>query len=847
MPLYSSCPWPRRPPVALLLAWLILLAPATAAALPVAAEQLASPLSLKNFASYLCDPSARLGILDVGAPQRQSRFSPLESGPPLRGGGALWLRFSLVRNSLEDASPASGGGILLDLGRDSPAAALYTAESLSPDGEVRQWRIRAPRADGLFTLPEPGFLPMTVYARLENVPSLWFNPRLFRQPPGGPEEPGPSWRLLLSVALVLTSAILLAKAMLESAPWRGWGAAILACAAVFSFYAQAGTERLFLPLAAAPQLLAPGLALIILPHLGRRLLGSPPAPPVNAFLWLLSSLGAALALAPFVPGLGWTARLLPLYPLVFLPLLLLALPLAINKGGGAAAFFLFTFFPFAGALLALAGLRHGFLPWPDLGPRLSALGGFLGGVCLALWPPLRMEKADFFPLQNYLDASQLQADSPIELFREEKAAQTALFSDYAEDLLEDDRLDEILEEELKLPASNDAPDAAPTKEADGAPGAAATGEGPGARPGGLSSPAETDKAPDRFADPAFADVLEPAPDLRVPDAARSLASQERVIYVDAEEPGLIILKAPDKDPGKAFSRAEAEEGRLVEAQSPSAPPPLPEYILIADPAPSGRRSLARRLADLPCKLAEAGSGKEIIAACAGLDVGLIIIDADMPDADISAALQTVEKSGRRIPSLGLLAHASQSERMLRLGCSECLSGSVSRAELQESARRLSSRYSAKPLPQPVSAGQRVSMLDIIVHSLDAEAGVTQEGRERDQQGDEANGAASANGAARVDEAARVDGAARAHADAQRELELSLVELEEARLGAELEPLRAAASRIADQAEALGLASLEHVARYVEAAAGEEDEEAAGYLSEDLLNLGRRFLTGLKQG
>ncbi|MDR2503056.1 MAG: hypothetical protein LBD82_01510, partial [Deltaproteobacteria bacterium] len=402
-----------------------------AAALPVAADRVSEPFSLRHSAHFVVDAGGGLDITEVSSPLRQRSFRSLEGGLPLEGEGALWLRFSLIRDipGGEERMPARpAGALLLDLGRDAPPARLYLAESLDAGGEARQWRDFIPGAGGIFRLPEPELLPLTVYVRLESLPGLWFDPRLRRE---GAQAPFPQWaegELLLLSALGLALLALFIRGAAGREEWRLWGAAVLACALAQAMYSDNGAGVSLIHPALIPRLLAPGLALILMPHLGRYFLRPPaeeePEPPawgeaprplkaMDKLLIALSLPGVFTALLPLLPGLGWSARLLPLAPLILVLPLAVTLPALRGAGPRGAAYLLLLALPLAASMLALRlAYEPDLLPWRELGPQLNTLGYLAAGLLMLALPSTTREKKDFFPLDAYLPAEDEEKNKP---------------------------------------------------------------------------------------------------------------------------------------------------------------------------------------------------------------------------------------------------------------------------------------------------------------------------------------------------------------------------------------------------------------------------------------------------
>ncbi len=396
----------RRNPTVLIFALMLLFVAASQArALPVAVEQVKGNFPLASSAFYLADPAGGLSILDVSSPARQNRFVPLKDGIPKSACGALWLRFSLIKNNIPGNAPRGAkSGLTLELGSTTPPAKLFVAETITTEGDVRQWREYASSLDGSFTLPDPVLLPLTVYVRINAMPPLWFAPQLSSQQ--ADEDSGAlPWLLIMQIMLGLALAVTIARGMSENEEWRFWAGAVLACVTISALYSDNGAEKSVVYLTAMPQLLTPGLAIMLMPHLGRYMLGSNKSKALDYTLIALSLPGVAAALVPLAPGLGWTARLLPLAPLLLLPLPLLAISAIKRKQSGALCYLLFTLFPCAGAGLALYALYA-----PQAGPLhqlslyLPTFGYLISGVLMATVKPHTVkEKNDFFPLDGYLE------------------------------------------------------------------------------------------------------------------------------------------------------------------------------------------------------------------------------------------------------------------------------------------------------------------------------------------------------------------------------------------------------------------------------------------------------------
>ena len=561
--------------------------PAGLSALPVAVEQVEGSHSLRPSAFYLVDELGDIGILEASSPFRQNQFARLEDGISVMRSGSLWLRFSLIKNNQALMRPLPEGAklpLFLDLGPGMGGARLYVAESASTGGEIKAWRETMPTGSGHFILPDPDLLPLTVYVRLPGIPSLWFNPVLVR----GDVDNGPiSWTLILQISLGLVLAVMLIRGTTENEEWRFWAGAVLACAIIPTLFGQYGSEPNIIYLMAMPRLLAPGLAIMLMPHLGRYLLNSRGRKALDYTLIALSVPGVAAALAPLVPGLGWTARLLPLAPLLLLPLILISLSRLKSGQSGSALYLLFNLFPFAGALLALLPvLNPAFLPLESIGPNLTALGYLTGGLALALGKPcVAKEKGDFFPLNSFLEdgilpvalsapgnknaeacaLDQLMDGPPLSLHQTDCPMQdnngdkknglaelAEIFEPFADkgDKLVPGAEPEIIQLGLDMDVFAEDEN---TREEKSLP------EGlPEELPGEVPEPEPAENAilPEQEEALKVAEEAAETVEEYIAEAAAQMKQDEKIIYIkDEEEPGLVILKSSGPEPIEGLAPA----------------------------------------------------------------------------------------------------------------------------------------------------------------------------------------------------------------------------------------------------------------------------------------------------
>lgn len=347
------------------------------------ADQVREVEPLLPYFTWLIDPSGNQTINAVAAGTLQERFAPLPNGIPLNTRGAVWLRLTIIKSP-----PTPTGGLarvdrsrlVMRLGELPPGGAqLFTAESSGPASEG-SWRGETVTSHSDVLLPEPGLLPMTIFLRMDSMPGLWFAPTVS---PQGSVHPDllPS-KLLLPGLLIVACAACLLRAIANRAQWALWAALFLMCV----------LAQTILPLPAPylnitvrdlPVMLAPGMALVLLPHVGRCMLRTNMLSTLqDALLYLCSILGVVVCLAPLTPGMSWLARIFPLWPLLLFPLLPVCVSALANKRPGALAFSGACGMSILGAVLSFYAIN---MPNPHyLATQGSFWGLAIGGLGLAL-------------------------------------------------------------------------------------------------------------------------------------------------------------------------------------------------------------------------------------------------------------------------------------------------------------------------------------------------------------------------------------------------------------------------------------------------------------------------------
>ena len=292
---------------------------AVQAAPPPLPTELAAPSEpFLPYSEYLFDPSGSMDISEAASPQQEQAYRPLNLRELPRGNGALWLRFRLA-----PVSPGQHPGIfLLDMGQSLPGVPVLFEPEYNPLSGSMEWRDSAPARRNILLLPEPGAESLVCHIRLDGLPGLWFAPML-RTPHDAATDlySMAYWAALLALGVVMLLCIL--RGLAERGQWRIWTACYVAAALGQGLCGMPATGSGQLSLPELPEVLLPGMALMLLPHVGRHLLQTPlRSRALDVQLVLLSLPGAVLALLPLVPGYGWLNRYLDLWPaatLLFVP------------------------------------------------------------------------------------------------------------------------------------------------------------------------------------------------------------------------------------------------------------------------------------------------------------------------------------------------------------------------------------------------------------------------------------------------------------------------------------------------------------------------------------------------
>ena len=230
-------------------------------------------------------------------------------------------------------------------------------------------------------MPESRGEAQTAYIRMEGMPGLWFAPEL-RTPHNAATSLERLVRPALIVALGVIMLLCLLRGLTERGEWRVWTSAYTGAALFNVVWGIPATAQGHVDMGSVAAILAPGVALMLLPHVGRHLMRTRKlSRAIDIQYFLLSLPGAALALIPLLPGFSWTLRFLDLWPLGTLILLPTTLGAWLTGLPGARRFLLGCLLPPAGVAVGLLGMGSG-IPAPLLGTA-PMWGLALGALIIA--------------------------------------------------------------------------------------------------------------------------------------------------------------------------------------------------------------------------------------------------------------------------------------------------------------------------------------------------------------------------------------------------------------------------------------------------------------------------------
>ncbi len=347
-------------------------APAQGISLPAVADQPIQPLPAPDDVflpiQWVADDTGSLSLREILTPDYQKGFAPYSETNLPHKAGTFWLRL-----------PLSGPFPV------EPILDLNTRIADQLPGIPQVWLAQADgtgtllrsTSNGLYPLPSSISEGTAVYIRIGGLPAPGFAPSLISKASIGlVDEVGEA--VLLAI-LAVTLFICLLRGFTERREWRMWAALYIGAIWVQAFWGLPATSTGVVSRWDLPGLLAPGVALLILPHVGRHIMQTRDHAPVLDFLYTLLGLAGMLLVAvPLFPDYAWTLRYLPFWPLFSLFLLPVSLASCLRRLPGAKRFFLICLLPSLGILFPTC------LPIPENEWFTTGLITLLPAIGLAL-------------------------------------------------------------------------------------------------------------------------------------------------------------------------------------------------------------------------------------------------------------------------------------------------------------------------------------------------------------------------------------------------------------------------------------------------------------------------------
>ncbi|MBO4368894.1 MAG: response regulator, partial [Desulfovibrio sp.] len=341
------------------------------------------------YLEYCLDEKGLLDIETVSLQEKSLQFLPFHPLDINTKTGVYWLRFTI--GPLSEGAKAVEW--LLALGESLPGdPELFVPEIQNLTG-MQQWRVSTVTDRHILTLPEAGSDAKTCYIRLAGPPGLWFNPTL-----RSPHNAANNWGALAHPAAVLALCVILllclVRSFSEHGQWRIWTVFFVAGALASGYLGLPSVEKGHIGFTQFACVLAPGIALMLLPHIARHMMQSATLSRIiDAQLILLTLVGACVTLIPLVPGCAWLARFLELWPLCTVFFIPTALWAFFSGLPSSQRFLLVCLLPPIFTAAGILGLLSGFPS--DIAESLPLLGIALSALFLVAAPnPKRSKKKD---------------------------------------------------------------------------------------------------------------------------------------------------------------------------------------------------------------------------------------------------------------------------------------------------------------------------------------------------------------------------------------------------------------------------------------------------------------------
>ncbi len=287
------------------------------------------------------DPTGQALLSTILSSDAQQKFTPYTPWQLPHSFGAFWLRMPI-------ATPPVVPSVLdlhLALRHLAPLPAkVWMLQPNSTPQELKQ------QSQGVYLLPNGASGPQTLYVQLSSLPAPGFMPAIRPVFSSMVENLGLAFSLLFAALLVACFV----RGLVERSEWRLWSALFLGAVLTHMFWGLPVSGQGSVKIWELPGLLAPGIALLILPQVGRHIMATrDKAPHIDKQYLMLGIFGLVLFLLPLVPQFGWLTRFVPYWALcmlLFVPTSLFALAKKVN---GAKLFLLLCAIPPISMAIAL--------------------------------------------------------------------------------------------------------------------------------------------------------------------------------------------------------------------------------------------------------------------------------------------------------------------------------------------------------------------------------------------------------------------------------------------------------------------------------------------------------------
>ncbi len=342
------------------------------------------------YMEYMIDPTGQYSVSSLQNPSEQVRFAPLNPHDMPQTSGIVWIRFTLADTKSvakhlgairlgQDNPPER---LFLDLGQGTPSGAILYVQKANTTPP--QWDATSPAQGNLFALPAPAQEPLTMYLRLDGVPSMWFSP-LLRTVDNVATDNSRFAQHALMVTLCVVMFLCLLRGLTEKGQWRIWISLYTAVVLAHVLWGMPATGKGHVSMLHLLAVVLPGVALMLLAHASRHLTQSYKRSRIIDIQYLLLLLpGIAVALLPLAPGYAWTTRYMPLWPALTLLLVPTTLAAWMSALPGARRLLLGCLLPPIGVILAFmnnTGMIH--IASQFLTPTFPLWGVALGAIIIA--------------------------------------------------------------------------------------------------------------------------------------------------------------------------------------------------------------------------------------------------------------------------------------------------------------------------------------------------------------------------------------------------------------------------------------------------------------------------------